>query len=94
VPLVPVTVTVKVPLTEAVQDKVEVPEPPVIEVGVRVQVRPVLGDTAAARLTVPVNPLIGVMVMVEVRATPVLPLTLVGLALIVKSVTVSVTVAV
>jgi len=84
---------VYVPLAVAVHDRVEVPEPPVIEVGVRVQVMPVDGETVSVSATVPVNPLTGVTVMVEVRAIFVLPLTLVGLALIVKSVTVSVTVA-
>ena len=82
-----------VPLAVAVHDRVEVPEPPVIEVGVRVQVMPVDGEIVSVNATVPVNPLTGVTVMVEVRTIFVLPLTLVGLALIVKSVTVSVTVA-
>jgi len=84
---------VYVPLAVAVHERVEVPEPPVTEVGVRVQVMPVDGETVSVSATVPVNPLTGVTVMVEVRAIFVLPLTLVGLALIVKSVTVSVTVA-
>ena len=89
----PVTVTVKTPLADAVQDSVEVPDP-VTLVGVRVQVSPVVGETVAARDTTPVKPFTAVTVIVEVRATPVFPVTLVGLAAMVKSVTVSVTVAV
>ena len=55
-PLVPVTVTVYVP-ADPEQERVEVPEvPSVTLVGVRVQVSPVVGETAADRLTRPVNP--------------------------------------
>ena len=68
-------------------DRVEVPEP-VSLVGVRVQVRPVEGDTVEARLTTPAKPLTAVMVTVEVPATPALTVTLVGLVAIVKSCTV------
>ena len=93
VPLVPVTVTVNVPPLGEVHDRVEVPDPPVTLVGVRVQVRPPVGDTVAVSATVPVNPLTGVMVMVDVPAWLTLTATLVGLATIVKSVTVKVTVA-
>ena len=75
-----------VPLTVAVQESVDVPEPPVTEAGVRVQVRPVAGETEDVSATVPVNPLTGATVMVEVPATPTLTATLVGLALMVKSV--------
>ena len=81
------------PLELAVHDNVEEPDPPVIDVGVRVQVRPVNGAMVSVNATVPVKPFTGATVMVEVRATPVLPLTLVGLAPIVKSWTVNVTVA-
>lgn len=52
--LVPVTVTVYAP-AEPLQDNVEVPEP-VTLVGVRLQVRPVVGDSAAVRLTTPLKP--------------------------------------
>jgi len=52
--LVPVTVTVYAP-AEPLQDSVEVPEP-VTLVGVRVQVRPVAGDTVVDRLTTPLKP--------------------------------------
>jgi hypothetical protein len=93
VPLVPVTVTVNVPLVGELHDRVEVPEPPVTLVGVRVHVRAPVGDTAAVKATVPANPFTGAMVIVEVPAWLTLTATLVGLATIVKSVTVKVTVA-
>ena len=83
-PLVPVTVTVKVPLAEGVHERVEVPEP-VTLVGVRVQVMPVDGLVVAVRLTTPAKPLTAVMVIVEVPVAPTLTVTLVGLAVIVKS---------
>ena len=60
--------------------------------GVRVQVRPA-GETVDVRATVPVNPFTGATVIVEVAAVPALTLTLVGLAVTVKSLTVTVTVA-
>jgi len=80
-------VTVKVPLTVAVQDRVEVPDP-VTLVGVRVHVMPVVGLIAAVRLTTPANPLTAVTVIVDVPAWLTLTATLVGLAAIVKSCTV------
>jgi len=80
VPLVPVTVTVNVPLLGELHDRVEVPDPPVTLVGVRVQVRPPVGDTVAVSATVPVNPLTGAMVIVEVAVAPARAVTLVGLA--------------
>jgi hypothetical protein len=61
--------------------------------GVRVQVNPA-GLTAEVRATVPVNPLTGATVMVEVAAVPAVVVTAVGEAVTVKSVTVTVTVAV
>jgi len=90
--LVPVIVTVKVPLAEGVQDSVEVPEP-VTLAGVSVHDRPVVGETAAVRLTTPANPLTGATVIVEVPAVPTVVVTAVGLAVIVKSWTMKVTVA-
>jgi hypothetical protein len=57
-----------------------------------VQVKPA-GDTVAERVTVPVNPLTGATVIVEVAVAPARALTLVGLALMLKSVEVTVTVA-
>jgi len=53
--------------------------------GVRVQVRPVAGETDEVNVTVPVNPLIGATVMVEVPATPATIVTAVGLAVTEKS---------
>jgi len=91
VPLVPVTVTVYAPALP-VHDRVEVPEP-VRLVGVRVQVNPVAGDTVAVRLTTPVKPCNAVTVIVDVPAAFALTVTLAGLAAIVKSCTVNVTVA-
>ena len=73
-------------------DRVEVPEPMSL-VGVRVQMRPVEGDTVEARLTTPAKPLTAVIVTVEVPATPALTVTLVKLVAIVKSCTVKVMVA-
>ena len=52
------------------------------------------GETNEVSATVPVNPLTGATVMVEVAATPDVVVTLVGLAVTVKSRTVYVTVAV
>lgn len=72
--------------------RVEVPEPPRIEVGLRVAVSP--ADGLAVRATVPVNPLSPVTVMVELAVEPAFTLRLVGLALIVKSWKVKVAVAV
>jgi len=63
-------------------------------VGLRVQVRPVVGETVAVRATVPVNPWTGATVMVEVPAVTALTVTLVGEAVTVKSLIVTVTVAV
>ncbi len=61
--------------------------------GVRVQVRPA-GDIVEVRATVPVNPFTGATVIVEMALAPARALMLVGLAETVKSVTVTVTVAV
>lgn len=59
--------------------------------GVRVQVSPA-GETVDVSVTVPVNPLTGATVIVEVPDVPVLMATVVGLAVIVKSRGVKVTV--
>ena len=92
VPLVPVTVTVYVP-AEPEHDRVDVCEAPrTILVGLRVQVRPA-GETVKVNATVPVNALTGATVMVEVPVAPARALTLVGLAVTVKSRTLTVTVA-
>jgi len=52
------------------------------------------GETLEVNATVPVNPFTGATVMVEVAAVPTLTLAVVGLAATVKSVTITVTVAV
>ena len=61
--------------------------------GVKVQVKPA-GETDDVRATVPVNPFTGATAIVEVAAVPTVVVTEVGLAVIVKSVTLTVTVAV
>ncbi len=61
-------------------------------VGLREQVKPA-GDTDEVSATVPVKPFTGATVMVEVAVAPARAETLVGLAVTVKSVTVTVTVA-
>lgn len=81
------TDTWNVPVVENVHDRVDVPEPVTL-----------VGDTVhevllVARLTTPANPSRAVTVIVEVPAVPVVALTVVGLALIVKSCTVKATVA-
>jgi len=77
---VPVTVTVALPVAVNVQDRVDVPEPPVTVAGVRVQA--VLSDVKAMSA---VNPLSGETVMVESPAEPTATITLVGVAVTVKS---------
>ena len=79
-PLVPVTVTVTDPVDVNVQDRVEVPEPPVTVAGVREQAAllPVMP-------TLPLKLFSGEIVIVEVAAEPTEVVTLAGLALIWKS---------
>lgn len=88
-PPVPVTVTVKVPGDEEVQDRVDapvvVPLLSVMEVDDRVQASPVNGEIAVVRLTVPANPLRPVTVMPEFPVPPEGKLRVGGLALTVKS---------
>ena len=63
-PLVPVMVTVNVPLeavVELVHPSVEEPEPPLIEVGLKLHVTPA-GTPLALRLTAPVKPRSGLTV--------------------------------
>jgi len=60
--------------------------------GVRVHVKPPV--VATVRATVPVNPFTGATVIVDVAAVPAVVVTAVGLAVTVKSVTITVTVAV
>jgi hypothetical protein len=73
-------VTVTVPAELKLHESVEVPEPPVTVVGVRVQ-----AELSLARRTSPVNPLTGDIVIVEVPGEPTVTVTVVGLASIVKS---------
>jgi hypothetical protein len=68
------------------------PEPPLTLVEVRVHDR-LVELVVTAKVTVPVKPLTGATVTVEVPATPPLTVTLVGLAVTVKSWTRYVTVA-
>lgn len=63
--------------------RVEVPEPPTIEVGLRAAVSP--ADAVSVRATVPVKPLTAATVTVAVVDEPAFTLRLVGLTLIVKS---------
>jgi len=64
-----------------------VPEPPAMKPGLTFAVRP--ADGLVLRATVPVNPLTGAIVIVAVAVWFAITVMLVGLALIVKSVTVS-----
>jgi hypothetical protein len=66
---------------------------PVTLFGVVVQVNPVAGLILEDRLTTPPKPWSAVIVTVEVAAVPAFTVTVVGLAEIVKSWTVNVTVA-
>jgi hypothetical protein len=72
------------PGSEPLQDRVEVPEPPVILVDERTQTR-FEEFVVTERATVPANPLVGATVMVEEPAAPTLTFTLVGFADIEKS---------
>jgi len=93
-PLVPVTVTVNDPAVADEHERVDVWEAPSTTlVGLRVHVKPA-GETAEVRVTVPVKPFTGATVIVEMPVDPVLTVTVVGLAVTVKSLTVKVTVAV
>jgi hypothetical protein len=97
VPSVPVTVTVKVPVVDAVHDSVEVcgDVPNVTLVGVRVHVRPAGVDADTVNATVPVRPLTAVTVIVEVPELPgVIVVGDTAPAAIVKSTTVNVIAAV
>ena len=85
-PLAPVTNTCLVPVVVNVHDRVELPEP-VMVVGERVH-----EVLLVVRLTTPAKPFRPVIVIVEVAATFWVALTLVGLAVIVKSWTTNVTV--
>ena len=74
VPLVPVIVTVNVPVVVAVHERLEVPEVTVLLrvtlVGVNEHVIPVAGETVSDSETVPAKPLRPVAVIVEVPGEP------------------------
>jgi len=72
------------PAGEPLQDRVEVPEAPVMLAELNVHDR-LVELVVTARATVPVNPLVGLMVIVEVPWTPALTVALVGLAVTEKS---------
>jgi hypothetical protein len=70
-PLVPVTVTVKVPVVVDVQDRVAVPEPVTLVELIGLQVSP--EGTVSVRPTEPAKPPMPVTVIVEVRLDPAVP---------------------
>ena len=65
--------------------RVAVPDPPLMLPGLIEAVRP--EDGLVVRVTVPVNPLTGATVIVDVPVAPTLTVMVVGLAVMVKSVT-------
>ena len=79
----------KEPVADPVQERVEVSEVivvlRVILVVLRVQVKSVEGDTVSDNVTAPAKPFIAETVIVEVPGEPTATLTLVGLAVNVKS---------
>ena len=80
--------TVNVVAVVPVHESVEVWDAPrTMLVGERVHVNPA-GETVEVNATVPVNPFSGATVIVEVAAVPEFVLTLVGLAVTEKSLTV------
>ncbi len=94
VPLVPVTVTVKVAALEQLTVSVEMPDVPRLTlVGLSVALQPA-GAPVTVRLTIPVKPLTLVTVIVDVAEEPATKVSEVGLAVTVKSVTATATVAV
>ena len=72
------------PDTDPMQDRVDVPEPPLIVVELKLHDR-FVEFVVTARVTVPVKPFTGATMKVDVPATPTLTLTLVLLAIAVKS---------
>lgn len=89
-PLTPVTLTVNIPLVEPDTVKVELPDPPVILFGAKINER--LGSALAESVTVAENPDNDAIVMVDLLDPPVLKLIAVGFAEIVKSCTVRLTI--
>ncbi len=88
-PLVPVTVTVKLPLAEGVQERLEVTiaEGNIRLPRLRLQSKPAEGDIEEDRSTVPLNPFIAVTLIVEVPVLPTLMDAFDGLAVRPMSVT-------
>ncbi len=87
-PLVPFTVTVNDPVLVALQESVEVVIPPlggVTVVGFKLHVRPVEGETEAAKPTALMNPLRLSTLIAAVPGLPIVTLTATGLENIVKS---------
>jgi len=84
VPLVPVTVTEYEP-AEPLHERVELPDPPVMVVELKEQVRPVLGEIEVESETEPVNPLTGAIVIRSVPDAPASIVTVGDAAVIVKS---------
>jgi hypothetical protein len=72
------------PAVVAVHERVELPDPPVMLVELRVHER-FVEFVVTDSVTVPEKPLMGEIVIDDVPATPVFALTLVGLAEIAKS---------
>ena len=72
------------PAGEPVHERVDVPEPPVIDVDDKVQTR-FVELVVSARVTTPVKPFSPVTVAVDVPAIPTLGDTIAGLAATVKS---------
>ncbi len=85
-PFAPVTVTVKEPVAEAAHESVELLGT-VTRVGDMVHVRPLEGVTEEERVTFPLNPLTPTTVIVAVPVSPALREMLVGLAVTLKSTT-------
>lgn len=72
------------PAIDALQERVEVPEPPAIDVEDRVHDK-LVELVVTARVTVPVKPLTGATVMVAVPTTPAFTVTFAVLEATVKS---------
>jgi hypothetical protein len=88
-----VTVAVYVPVVLPVQLRIDDPELAML-VGFKAHARPVEGETDEVRVTVPLKPFNAATVIVEVGVEPMRAVMLVGLEVIVKSVMLTVTVAV
>lgn len=82
-PLAPVTFAKKLPVVEPIQERVDVPEPPLMVFEERLQDR--FEFDTIERVTVPVNPLSGAIIIEDVPGEPVAVETFVGLEDMVKS---------